>query len=176
MLIKSHLIVDFHALEVVCRYVSFLEHYCYSHQFIILVHQHGQHDNHHSEKSPYYRDSLHGRKKRLVHVFSIQSYMWHDGPMIPSTSLSSKKNCREIIALKQWHPVQSYKRTLPYSHPVWSKIRIALGDCIELTVSMVSILFTIIMHAQDHNWRSLEHTTLESISGHRKYRKGFLKV
>lgn len=41
---------------------------------------------------------------------------------------------------------------------------------------MVSILFTIIMHAQDHNWRSLEQTTLESISGHRKYRKGVLKV
>lgn len=30
---------------------------------------------------------------------------------------------------------------------------------------MVSILFTIIMHAQDHNWISFEQTTLESISG-----------
>ena len=130
--VTDHLIVDFHALEVVCCYISFLEHQLLQppiHHFSTPIWPTQQSSQWKvTETETVYMAG----KKDLCMFFSILRYMWHDGPMIPSTRLFSKKNCGEIIALKQWHPVQSYKRTLPFIHPVWSKILIALGDCIEL--------------------------------------------
>lgn len=76
---------------------------CYSHRFIILVHQYGQHDNHHSEKSPYYRDSLHGWKKRLVHVFfhSKLHVTWLSNDSINKVILQENlygNHCSETVA------------------------------------------------------------------------------
>lgn len=135
VLIKAHLMVDFHPLEVVCCYFSFLEHQLLQppiHHFSTPIWPTRQCSQWNVTLLQTGETVYIAGKKDLCMFFSILSYMWHDGPMIPSTRLfSTSITDREIIALKQWHTVLSYKRTLPYSHPLWSKILIALGDCIE---------------------------------------------